>query len=58
MLPRSSSDIVLGRKADADVALGDFEETYANYWAYEIAALHALRKEVDQAFIWLDRGGT
>jgi hypothetical protein len=47
--------IVSGRKANADPALGEFEKTYAADWAYEIAELHALRGDTDQAFAWLNR---
>jgi TolB-like protein len=47
--------ILVGRRADADAALAEFEKTSAADWAYEIAALHALRAEPDQAFRWLDR---
>jgi adenylate cyclase len=47
--------ILIGRRADADAALSELEKTYAADWAYEIAALHALRAEPDQAFFWLDR---
>jgi adenylate cyclase len=52
---RARTYILIGRRADADAALAEFEKTFAADWAYEIAALHALRGEPDQAFLWLDR---
>jgi hypothetical protein len=52
---RTRTYILIGRKAEAATALFEFEKTSAADWAYEIAALHALRRETDQAFNWLDR---
>jgi TolB-like protein/Flp pilus assembly protein TadD len=52
---RARTYILIGRRADADAALAEVEKTFAADWAYEIAALHALRGEPDQAFRWLDR---
>jgi len=52
---RARTFILVGRRADADAALAEFEKTLAATWAYEIATLHALRAEPDQAFLWLDR---
>jgi TolB-like protein/Tfp pilus assembly protein PilF len=52
---RARTYILIGRRANADAALAEFEKTLAADWAYEIAALHALRGEPDQAFLWLDR---
>jgi TolB-like protein len=52
---RARTYILVGRRADADAALVEFEKSFAADWAYEIAALHALRGESDQAFLWLDR---
>jgi TolB-like protein/Flp pilus assembly protein TadD len=52
---RARTYILVGRRADADAALAEFEKSFAADWAYEIAALHALRGESDQAFLWLDR---
>jgi len=46
---------LIGRKRDADAAIAELERTFAADWAYEIAAVHALRNEPDQAFAWLDR---
>jgi adenylate cyclase len=46
---------LLGRKVDADAALARVEETYAASSPYAIAMIHAERREVDQAFHWLDR---
>jgi TolB-like protein/Flp pilus assembly protein TadD len=46
---------VLGRKAAADAALSELERTFAGQLPYNIATLHALRGELDQAFLWLDR---
>jgi TolB-like protein/Flp pilus assembly protein TadD len=47
--------IVLGHRVDADLALSSFEKTYASEQPYNIATLHALRGELDQAFSWLNR---
>ena len=47
--------IVLGHRADADSALSAYERTYASEQPYNIATLHALRGELDQAFSWLNR---
>jgi TolB-like protein len=52
---RARTYILMGRRTDADAALAEFEKAFAADWAYEIAALHALRAEPDQAFLWLDR---
>jgi TolB-like protein len=52
---RARTYILVGRRADADAALAEFKKAFAADWAYEIAALHALRSETDQAFLWLDR---
>jgi TolB-like protein len=52
---RARTYILVGRRADADAALAEFEKSFAADWAYEIAVLHALRGETDQAFLWLDR---
>jgi len=46
---------LMGRRADASIAVAMFEKTFAADWAYSIASLHALRGEPDQAFLWLDR---
>src|SRR5882762_861524 len=45
----------LGRKADADLALAEYEEKYAEADPYRIAEIYAFRGEVDRAFAWLDR---
>lgn len=45
----------LGRKAESDRALADFEEKYATFSAMQIAEVHAFRGEVDGAFEWLER---
>jgi TolB-like protein/lipoprotein NlpI len=45
----------LGRKADADLALAEYEKKYAEADAYRIAEIYAFRGEVDRAFAWLDR---
>jgi len=45
----------LGRKADADSTLADYERKYAAIDAFGIAETHAYRGEIDQAFQWLDR---
>ena len=45
----------LGRRAEADSALAELEATGANGHAWSIGSIHACRKEVDQAFSWLER---
>jgi TolB-like protein/tetratricopeptide (TPR) repeat protein len=45
----------LGRKAEADAALGNLEKHHALDGAYDIALVYARRGELDQAFEWLDR---
>jgi tetratricopeptide (TPR) repeat protein len=47
--------ILLGRKVDADAALAQAEKTFAASQPYNIATLHALRGDLDQAFLWLNR---
>jgi TolB-like protein/Tfp pilus assembly protein PilF len=45
----------LGRRAEADTALARYEKTHAVDQPYSMAILHAIRREPDQAFEWLDR---
>jgi tetratricopeptide (TPR) repeat protein len=45
----------LGRQADSDAALRELTQKFANDWAYQIAEVHAVRGEIDEAFAWLDR---
>jgi len=45
----------LGRKADADLAVTEFERKYAEEDPFHIAGIHAFRGESDLAFAWLDR---
>ena len=45
----------MGRRAESDSAIGRLERGFAERNAYEIAAAHAYRGEVDSAFAWLDR---
>jgi TolB-like protein/Flp pilus assembly protein TadD len=47
--------IVLGHRGDADAALTGFEKNFSAEQPYNIATLHALRGERDQAFSWLNR---
>jgi serine/threonine protein kinase len=44
-----------GRPLDADEALGEIIERFADESAYQIAEIHAVRGESDQAFEWLHR---
>jgi TolB-like protein/class 3 adenylate cyclase len=44
----------LGRRSDSDRALSHLESTYADGMAYQVAAAHAYRGEVDAAFACLD----
>jgi tetratricopeptide (TPR) repeat protein len=45
----------LGRRAESDAALNSLADKFAASDAYEVAAVHAYRGEIDQAFQWLDR---
>ncbi|MGE5275560.1 MAG: protein kinase domain-containing protein [Acidobacteriota bacterium] len=45
----------LGRKKEADAALGEFLENHAEGGAYQIAETYAFRGEIDKAFQWLER---
>ena len=45
----------LGRRSESDAALAALERGFADRRAYEIAAGHACRGEVDAGFTWLDR---
>jgi TolB-like protein/tetratricopeptide (TPR) repeat protein len=45
----------LGRKAEADRALKLAEQTAAQGASYQIALIHAARKDADGAFQWLER---
>jgi TolB-like protein/Flp pilus assembly protein TadD len=45
----------LGRKADSTASLRELETKYADTVPYSIAAAHASRGEIDDAFRWLDR---
>jgi tetratricopeptide (TPR) repeat protein len=48
----------LGRKADADAAVAEFIEKYAQTWPYHLAAVLAYRGEVDRSFEWLKKGAS
>jgi TolB-like protein len=41
-------------RSAADTALREFSSKYASNGAYQIAVIHALRKEPDEMFRWLD----
>jgi predicted Zn-dependent protease len=45
----------LGRKAEADAALAEYEKNYARTDAYGVAEIHAYRSEIEEAFQWLER---
>jgi TolB-like protein/predicted Ser/Thr protein kinase len=45
----------LGRRAESDAALNTLKEDFASRNPYGIAEVHAYRREVDDAFTWLDR---
>jgi adenylate cyclase len=45
----------LGRRGDADRTLAHAEQTYGNAMAYQIACVYAERKDLDQAYHWLER---
>jgi len=44
-----------GREAVSDEALRELVEKYPDQMAFEIAEIHALRGQADQAFSWLER---
>jgi serine/threonine protein kinase/cytochrome c-type biogenesis protein CcmH/NrfG len=44
-----------GQKADSDEALGRLTAEHADGNAYQIAEIHSMRGEKDQAFEWLER---
>jgi len=44
-----------GRRSDSDQALGKLAGGYANEAAYQVAEVHAARREEDLAFEWLER---
>ena len=45
----------LGREVDSAAALRELTERYADDSAFQIAEVHAARREQDKAFEWLDR---
>ena len=45
----------MGRRSDADAALGQLESKFADVAAYSIGTVHAYRGEADAAVKWLDR---
>jgi TolB-like protein/Flp pilus assembly protein TadD len=45
----------LGKRSDADTALGQLESKFANDSAYDIGMVHAYRGEADAAVTWLER---
>jgi serine/threonine-protein kinase len=45
-----------GRKQESDEALGRLEAEFGLDSAFQIAAVHATRKEADAAFAWMERG--
>jgi TolB-like protein len=45
----------IGRRAESDAALKSLTEKFASSDAYEIAEVHAYRKQIDAAHKWLDR---
>ena len=47
--------IKLGRRGDADTALAEVEKRFGADQPYNVAGLHALRGDRDQAFSWLNR---
>jgi TolB-like protein len=49
------ANYALGHRQASDAALEQLTQLAASDWAYGIAAAHAYRGEIDQAFTWLDR---
>jgi hypothetical protein len=47
-----------GRRAESDAALAELIAKYSTSSAFQIAAVHTVRGEIDEAFEWLDRGIT
>jgi adenylate cyclase len=45
----------MGRRSESDAALNSLTDKFASSDAYGIAAVHAYRGEIDEAFRWLDR---
>jgi hypothetical protein len=45
----------LGRTADSAAALAALKTKYEKDWSYQIAEVHAFRREADDAFEWLDK---
>jgi tetratricopeptide (TPR) repeat protein len=45
----------MGRRSESDAALHSLTDKFASIDAYGIAAVHAYRGEIDDAFRWLDR---
>ncbi|HEY6867281.1 MAG TPA: protein kinase [Candidatus Eisenbacteria bacterium] len=46
---------VAGRKAESDEALAELEAEHGQVAAFQIAAVHSARGEIDAAFAWLER---
>ena len=44
----------LGETAAADAVLKELIEKFAHDWSYNIAYIHAYRKDIEGAFHWLD----
>jgi len=45
-----------GRRAEADAALAELEAKHATDSAFQIAAIYAIRGDIEAAFSWIDRG--
>jgi len=46
----------MGRHTESDEALAQLKAKYAKESAFQIAAIYAIRRDVDAAFTWIDRG--
>src|SRR5262249_51048455 len=46
----------MGRRAEADAALAELEAKHATDSAFQIAAVYAIRGDIEAAFSWIDRG--
>lgn len=51
-----AANFALGRRAQSDAALAEYEQAHGNDDAVGIAAAHAFRNERDTALFWLERG--
>jgi adenylate cyclase len=51
----ASVQFAMGHKKESDAALAELVKVSSDDWALGIASVHAMRKEPDATFAWLDR---